>query len=465
MTGWDFFVDEAPATGLGIREDLRTPETRLYSDGVVVGEEGPVIVPPHSTYQRHQGTPFLDTAFGDLAGAHDATPEEIRAVRADVEHLDLPGRSGPYADMTETALADIAAVCFPNGAAVAAASPYWRHVWPRDASFMAAALTLVGRRDQAGRILRYLAHVQESDGTWQARYLPDGSGRVPDARGTQLDGNGWFLWATWLLLSETVSNGAPDLMTELWAAARRALVAAILATEHESGVVTPSQDFWEIDLDEPTLGVAAPLLLALRTGAGLALAAGDDALATTAHERAVDLARAIDAQFSPGYPRRLGPGGEPDASVAFLLPPFAPARGHVADAWQSALERMRLPNGGLKPGVEWPDDETAWTPQTSLFAMTASYLGEEKTSERLLHWLDSHRTRLGSLPEKVTAGGRPAAVAPLPLTGATVLLALGAREGRRLPTPDDPVLTSRPLHRTGSRTRQDTSVTDDNLER
>lgn len=46
--------------------------------------------------------------------------------------------------------------------------------------------------------LSYVASMQEKDGTWQARYLPDGSGDVPDDRGPQLDGIGWTLWATWI---------------------------------------------------------------------------------------------------------------------------------------------------------------------------------------------------------------------------------------------------------------------------
>lgn len=415
---------------LGHRDDLRAPETRLYSDGIVAGRSGPVIVPPHTSFRRHPRTAFLDTASGDLPGAWHGSDEQIRQAQEDAHRLTLPGRGSSFADMAETALADIEAVLLPNGAAVAAASPYWRYVWPRDTAYMAAALVLVGRHELARRMLAYVAQVQEPDGTWQARYLADGSGDVPDGRGTQLDGNGWFLWATWLL------HTADD-ATSLWPAARKAVRAAIAATEHESGLVTPSQDFWEVDVDEPTLGVAAPLLLALRTGAVLAEAAGEKDLGAAARQRGRELARAIDTQFGPRFPRRLGNGGEPDASVAYLLPPFAPARDNVRAAWTTALGRMRVSNGGLKPGVEWADDQTAWTPQTALFAMTASYLGERELSDELLTWLDGRRTRLGSLPEKVTGAGHPAAVAPLALTSATVLLALAAREGRTLPVPDN----------------------------
>ena len=422
-------MTDASESVLGQPDDLRVPETRLYSDGIVAGPAGPVIVPPHTTYRRHPRTAFLDPASGDLPGAQRGTDEQIRQAQDDVRRLRLPGRGSSFAEMAEMALADIEAVVLPNGAAVAAASPYWRYVWPRDASFLAAALVLVRRHDLARRILEYVAKVQEPDGTWQARYLADGSGDVPDGRGTQLDGNGWFLWAAWLLHTA-------DQTTSLWPAARKALHAAIAATEHESGLVTPSQDFWEVDVDEPTLGVAAPLLLALRTGALVAEAAGENDLGAAARQRAAELGRAIDAQFGPVFPRRLS-GGGPDASVAFLLPPFAPASDHVRAAWTAALGRMRVANGGLKPGAEWTDDQTAWTPQTALFAMTASYLGERELSGELLTWLERRRTRLGCLPEKVTGAGDPAGVAPLALTSATVLLALAAREGRTLPVPDN----------------------------
>jgi hypothetical protein len=92
-------------------------------------------------------------------------------------------------------------------------------------------------------------------------------------------------------------------------------------------------------------------------------------------------------------------------------------------------------NGGVRPGEEWTDRATAWTPQVSLHALTAASLGDAALAHRLLSWLDLRRTVLGALPEKVTAAGRPAAVAPLGLTGATVLLALAALDGRPLPVP------------------------------
>src|SRR5690606_41875569 len=68
---------------------------------------------------------------------------------------------------------------------------------PRAASYCAVALHVCGLGDEAARVLDDLARVLPRDRPWDARYLPDGSGRVPDARGVQLDGAGWVLWAVW----------------------------------------------------------------------------------------------------------------------------------------------------------------------------------------------------------------------------------------------------------------------------
>lgn len=425
--------DGAPV--LGSAGTLWKPETRLYADGVVVGADGgPVVVPPHSAATRVADTGLLDPASAVLPGAAEATPEAVAAARGRSAAATVPGSGTRYAEMARAALLDIDTLLLPTGALVAAASPYWRYVWPRDAGFAAAALTTAGRHADALRVIGYVARMQEPDGRWQARYLPDDSGDVPDERGIQLDGAGWTLWAAWLW-----AGAVPDTTRAAGLAALRptivaAVRAAIIALDSD-GLPAPSQDYWETDTAEPTLGSAAPLLLALRTGAELLTWLGVDTLAAQAKESAGMLAGAIESRFAPkDYPRRLSVAGR-DASVSFLLPPFAPHAAPVAAAWRRTVAALAVPNGGVRPGEEWADTTTAWTPQVSLFAATAAAIGDHDTAHRFLDWLDRHRTRLGALPEKVTADGRPAAVAPLALTGATVLIALSHLDGAGLPVP------------------------------
>jgi GH15 family glucan-1,4-alpha-glucosidase len=83
---------------------------------------------------------------------------------------------------------------------------------------------------------------------------------------------------------------------------------------------------------------------------------------------------------------------------------------------------MARPAGGLAPGGSWRDDGVSWTTATSSYALAAAGIGDRAEAVRRLHWLDQHRTSGGSLPEKVTAAGEPAAVAPLAWAAAVVIL-------------------------------------------
>ena len=74
----------------------------------------------------------------------------------------------------------------------------------------------------------------------------------------------------------------------------------------------------------------------------------------------------------------------------------------------------------------------SWTTATSSYALAAAASGDREVALDRLRWLAAHRTPEGSLPEKVLADGRPAAVAPLGWTAAAVVLAADelARPGR-----------------------------------
>ena len=113
----------------------------------------------------------------------------------------VPQVSGLDGDMVATALLDLHILSRPYGVPVAGWSPAWRYVWPRDSALVVSALARTGHAADAERIVAFLQRVQPESGLFQARYLPDGSG-VPDARGVELDGVGWALWATGQLAAE-----------------------------------------------------------------------------------------------------------------------------------------------------------------------------------------------------------------------------------------------------------------------
>src|SRR5690606_33408679 len=145
------------------------------------------------------------------------TPSPARAAGAPVRLAGggLPPRARPHGAMARAALRDLHTLTGPEGTApgavLAGASPAWMFVWPRDASFAAAALARTGHSDDALTVLLHLQGLQGADGSFQARYLPDGTGDVPDDRLPQEDGPGWALWATRVLVEESaVGPGPPE---------------------------------------------------------------------------------------------------------------------------------------------------------------------------------------------------------------------------------------------------------------
>jgi glucoamylase len=373
---------------------------------------------------------------GPVGGVNPAA--EARSAARWLADGRVPGETAAEWSMAERALLDLRLLLRPGGAAVAAWHPYWRHVWPRDASWVVAALSMTGHRDDALSVLRFLQQVQSPNGTWEARYLLTGLGPVADGRVAQLDANGWVPWAVWTwYVSGGSAQAVPDraALARLWPMVRNAADAAARSIG-DRGLPPPGPDYWESRTDQVTLGTAAPLLAGLRSAAALADALGYQRDADRWRASARRLDAGIEASFAPlGYPRVPEPASGADAAVTFLAPPFAAPTADIQRAVRSTAARLRGPNGGVIPGEDWRHGrDTTWTPQTALFALAAAASGDLRGADRWLRWLAEHRTALGSLPEKVDQDGRPTSVAPLGWTAAIVLLALTAKE-RELPTP------------------------------
>ncbi|MEV6284817.1 glucoamylase [Kribbella sp. NPDC051770] len=342
----------------------------------------------------------------------------------------------PYADLVRHALADLDALTLPNGATLAGNNGPWRYVWPRDASFVAAARCAIGQYAQASKILGFLKQVRPKTGRWEARYFAETGGVPADGREPQLDGSGWVLWATWFCGRDLpaywpmVKESADQIVAELGA----------------DGLPAASPDYWERTESEVTLGIVAPLLTGLRAGTAIARELGHTADAARWQTAFDTLSKATTRHFGPDYPRtparavsalegmRIGVNGGADAIVTVLGPPFAPADPEIDRAITRTQDALTQPNGGVTPGEQWRADGVAWTPQTALFALSAAARGDRPTAERLLTWLDTHRTPSGALPEKVNRDVQPAGEAPLGWTSAVVVLTVAALE-KPLPMP------------------------------
>ncbi|TCO51942.1 hypothetical protein EV646_101938 [Kribbella antiqua] len=338
--------------------------------------------------------------------------------------LVAPGNVSRGDDLAGQAVLDLDALTLPNGATLAGPDGPWRFVWPRDASFVAAARCSLGQFDEAGRVLDFLNKIRPSSGRWEARYSSDGL-LVRDGREPQLDGSGWVLWATWFCHAgsrywEMVRESADQIVAELG----------------PNGLPARSPDYWERPERVVTLGTIAPLLTGLRAAVAIAHDLDRPAEAARWQDALNKLSSATDRSFGPDFPRTparavsflepglepIGLGGGADAIVTVLGPPFAPPRDDVDHAIDNARAALTQPNGGVTPGEDWRTDGVSWTPQTALFALSAAARGDRATASSLLTWLNHYRTSTGALPEKVNRDLQPAGEAPLAWTSALVIL-------------------------------------------
>ena len=441
------------AVAAGSAREARPP---LYAAGIAGAAFGPgsfrVTLPPESTGSYRPGTSLLTEAAEPAVGPllppgpypwrADPVPVDLDALASATRDWlaagTVPGRTPAEREVATRALLDLALLTDGSGASVASPFGPWDLVWPRDASWHAAAFAATGHPEQARAILGFLARAQDPDGGWASRYRPDGT-PVLDGRPRQLDAVGWVPWAVWswwraappAVAGDVVS---PDLgaLRELWpmvAAAADAALGALTADD----LPRPSSDYWEQPETRPTVGIAAPLLLGLRSAAALAEVAGE----RDAAQRWSSAARRLDAGITrsfgaTGYRRYPVAGAGPDSAVTFLGAPLAPpgaGREAVTAAVRRAEVELLMPSGGLRPGNIPRVGGVAWTPATALFALAAAGRDDERAFARWFDWLVAHRTAFGALPEKVANDGSPASVAPLGWTCAIVLLALATRDG------------------------------------
>ena len=429
-------------TVAGVAQDPCQPQRELPVPAQLTGQ-----FEPDSSIVRTAGgvyaapgrpAPLTRAESACVAAAERASRDWLRAGL-------VPGATATQRSMATRALLDLKLAVQPDGAMLGGWHSGWEYAWPRDSSWAAVALADTGHPAMAYQILCFLERMQAANGSWAAKYLPDGSGPVRDGRPAELEADGWVPWAVWSwTLTQQLRPGSRPCreLAQLWPMVTRAADAAARSLTRD-GLPGPAMDYWE-DSVMVTLGTAAPLLAGLRAAAGLT-ADVRGAAATSDGRRwaaaAARLARAITATFGPtGYQRTPASGSGADAAITFLGPPFAVPGPQVLRAASSAQRALTLPDGGLRPGTRWPGTPgVAWTAETAFFALFDAATGQHDRAAALLAWLAAHRTRLGSLSEKVSSAGQPAAVAPLPWTDAVTLLALLA-QARHLPAIPEPPL-------------------------
>lgn len=431
MAIWAILWRGSPATVIGLRSEGLALEWRVGDDGTAQASVVPVPTGAAPTFLP--GSRVIDPGAAAPSSLRAGAARASQEQRAWLAVGTLPGASGDFADMAEAALLDLYLASHgPDGsvhAPWAAPTGAWRYVWPRDASFVAVALARTGHVDDAIDVLAFLQNVQHEDGSFQARYHRDGS--TPDDRGVQSDAAGWVLWALAEVVDEAGAEQAAEVLVRLASLIERTAGWALELTASPHRLPPPSMDYWERRERALTLGTAAPILAGLEALARLRAVSGDEDGAAHAQERASEVRAAVERAFAPvGWSRHVF-GGARDAATAFALPPFQPSplEGAV-EAWAASAAGMARPGGGLAPGEAWGEPLYSWTPETALYALAAASLGRDDEATAWLAWLDAHRTLTGSIPEKVSAEGEPAQVAPLVWSSALVLLTLAELDAR-----------------------------------
>jgi glucoamylase len=234
------------------------------------------------------------------------------------ETLRLPSPTPPL-DAASTAEARLSAVMLKvhedrtyPGAVVASLSVPWGNssdspggyhlVWTRDAVESGFGLLAVGQREDAERLLAYLASTQLPDGRWAQNFYPDGR---PFWAGVQLDEVGFPILLAAKLLEQGPVRGP-------WVRDMAQRAAAYIAS---SGPGTP-QDRWEENAGDSPFTLAVEIA-ALVAAAGIL--GGQDgeyalSLADYWNERLEEWCYVSDTRLArdlgvPGYYVRLAPVG------------------------------------------------------------------------------------------------------------------------------------------------------------
>jgi glucoamylase len=413
-------------SGTALFERPRRDDAGSYSDGAALDATGQLqLLAANSDPQLLIGSRVLDP------GA-DADPATIAAA------LDLAQQqrdwlasgwlpTGQYRELVSTALLDLH-VLSTGGGTLAAMNQNWRYVWPRDSSFAAVAFATSGHLEDAVGALAFLQEVQAPDGSFEARYLPDGSG-PPDDRLPQTDGTGWALWALDAVVAAAPPAQRAELLDRFEGLLQRSTAFLLAEVDNSRSLPSPSPDYWEHGEKLLTLGTAAPVLAGLEAASRLHDRAGNAEQATALATVAAEVRSSVELFFgSHSYGRYPGPS-HADAASAFTLPPYQPTPLDGAlPAWRSSVPSMLRPAGGIAPGAGWREINLSWTPETALYALAAAANGDHEQARLWLDWLAAHRTPIAALPEKVTADGDPSGPAPLAWTCALVVLTVAELE-------------------------------------
>lgn len=286
----------------------------LYSQTVAYGgDERRILVGASAPHHELAPSSRLTTAVSAPAEVVQRSRrfwEATAAWRGRVGAEPSPEVPESLVSLADSALHDLWVLTDQLPAPVAAWTPYWRYVWPRDAAFCAAALARIGHAEKALEVLEHLQSLQRPDGWFEARYVP-GTEQAPDDRPRQFDGTGLLLWAAsevWGSAEISRRGAVADRLAPLISTSQQTLLEVTRAGERMPPV---SPDYWEVRERSVTLGIMASTLAGLR---GAHTITGED----RAQGAADALTVLLTSTFGTHQYQRYRRGGGADSARAFF---------------------------------------------------------------------------------------------------------------------------------------------------
>jgi glucoamylase len=334
--------------------------------------------------------------------------------------------------------------------------------WPRDGAFVAHALDIAGRPQDARAFFEWALRTQEPGGVWYQRYYVSGA-LAPTWGLVQFDETGAVVWA---LCRHIALTDDQEYARRVWPQALHACEYMQAALDPATGLAPITKDLWE-ERDEISTYACASTYGAFAELAALARRLGEEAEALRWSAAAAALKQAIETHlwderaghFRRGLRLRVsrretqratqppepGTGGvlemqiagqrrlvqeyDPtlDTSILGLSVPFGvfePSDPRMRSSARAVKEALTSPVGGI---LRYEGDTyrggNPWIICTLWLAWQQALDGAELEALDLYRWALDHRTSLDLLPEQVDQQtGTPCWVVPLAWSHAMFLL-------------------------------------------
>ncbi|MGQ9557620.1 MAG: glycoside hydrolase family 15 protein [Desulfurispora sp.] len=320
------------------------------------------------------------------------------------------------------------------------ASGGYGYCWPRDGLYVALALDLAGKHQEAADFYRFCRRVLNPDGSFHQRYFVDGS--WGSSWGQQRDQVGAVLWGC---AAHYRLTGDRTFLEEIWPLVQSG-AEHIRQSLGEDFLPAPSMDLWEDQFGQSTY-TAAACSGGLAAASFLADTMGEEQQAADWRSAARNIRQAVlDRLWSPSRQsfvrgRRHNPHScyldeRLDSAVLglcfpfALLPPDHPLMQKTVAALESCLWNHSA--GGLH---RYEGDGYAggnpWVLLTLWLAIYHTLAGHPARARELLGWAENNASPTGLLPEQIHKDkGGPAWVLPLNWSHAMYVLAALALAGR-----------------------------------